>query len=128
MAGKFATNTHKLLAGCIGRALKDAAADNPVEAARLFCHSKLDPTDPVSALSRSRRSAERRIAKGCASTVPDELHKPCSDAAVTLDEVAQCVLDHHVVKVSEMVAAEYENACSILGAVGLSTVFPAACR
>ena len=61
------------------------------------------------------------------TTTPAALANPCDPGAPTITEVADCVLDTQLDRVTESVAAEYGRPCSVATAAGLAALYPRLC-
>jgi len=125
---RFAATAHAKQVDCLGRLLREAARGRGTSAARVRCMATLDVSNGASALSQVRAAAIARTAKRCKGLGPTDIGNPCDPSATTIEETAACVLDEHLRNVSRMVAAEFNDACTMLTGIGLGSVFPEACK
>src|SRR4029078_9840505 len=91
------------------------------------CLAKLDLTNPVSKAAIARSKALAAIGKKCVGMVPAEIGSPCKPTAATCADTARCVTDDHVTDVGKLIAAEVNDACSMVTRLGLGSAFPSVC-
>lgn len=124
---KFGGKAHRLVASCLNRVLKGVSGGTPLAAATAACGKMLDRGNPSSSVSVARSKAGALIATNCAGVTPGDLGSPCNGTATTVQEIADCVLDEQLLRIEQIIADEYANACGLLGAVGRSGDFQAVC-
>lgn len=125
---QFADGIHKDLGACLEKLLAAADAGKGEEKAVATCLTKLDLGTPLSKASKARAKAALAIATKCAGTTPSALGSPCDGAALTLATTADCVLDQHASNVAELIAGEFNDACTMLTRIGLGIVYPDVCN
>jgi hypothetical protein len=91
------------------------------------CLSDLDPGVATAKILRFRAAAKAQILARCASTTPAALASPCDPGATTMTQVADCVLDAQLDRVTDAIAAEYGRPCSIATAAGIAGIYPRLC-
>lgn len=124
---RFPVKAHKLFASCFGRVLRDAAGGAGTTDAATACIRSLDPSDPSSALSRTRIAARTQLLSKCAAIAPAALGHPCTVGAADMAAVADCVLDAETHGVARTLAAQYGAPCTLAIAAGIDAMFPALC-
>lgn len=122
-AARFAMSEHTAVQRCLLGALKDAARGKPITEAAERCRNALDPADRHAALTKRRTAFAARIAHRCAAT-PNAFPIGCG---TTPDSAAACVLATASRGVQKMIAAEFNDACPMLVALGLGRAFPIVC-
>lgn len=118
---------HKLFASCFGRVLRDAASGDGTAGAATACIRNLDPSNPSSALARTRSTARAGVLSKCAPLAPATLGHPCSADATDMAAVTDCVLDAQTQHVVETLRAQYGAPCTLAIAAGIDGMFPALC-
>jgi hypothetical protein len=122
---RFPVKAHKLFASCLG--LRDAASGAGTADAATACIRSLDPSDPASALSRTRSAARTQVLSKCAAIAPATLGHPCTVGAADMAAVTDCVLDAQTRRVAETLAAQYGAPCTLAIAAGIDAMFPPLC-
>jgi cysteine-rich repeat protein len=125
--GWYAALAQRQFVTCLNRVLGIGAGVRPGAAASDVCRDRIDPQNAGSALSRARARARLGMLARCQNLAPAQVRSPCADTAATIDEVVDCVLDHHLGKIQEVIAAEYRDVCVLLRVVGLGAAFQVAC-
>jgi YVTN family beta-propeller protein len=115
------------LGGCLLRILKDTSKHKSLALSAAACAKTLDPSNPNAALPKLRAAALVTIAKKCAGLTPADIGTPCDPAATTIDEVVTCVLGAQATRVEKMIAAEFNDACPLMTAIGLARAYPDVC-
>ena len=126
-ATQLARSAHAQLDGCLVRALKNAAKEKSLAMSAVGCRSGLDPIDPKAMVTKVRASALAKIAKQCSGLGPLDIGAPCDPTATTIAQTTACAFASHTMRVEKMVAAEFNDACPLLTAVGLARVYPDVC-
>ncbi len=126
-ASGFSAAVERRLSACVNAVLKAASAGKDPAKAAAACAKALDPANPKATLVKARAKAATKIVKKCAAIAPAELGNPCDPDATTFAEVADCVLDLHAGRAEKMVAAEYNDVCSMLTKLGLGRSYPGVC-
>ena len=129
MAGaykRFAVKAHVLFVSCFSRVLGAVANGSGTTAASAACRADLDAI-ATTRIAKARSTARAQVMTRCTGVAPVDVATPCNPGATTVDQVADCVLDAQVRKVSETIAAEYGAACSIATAAGITTLYPGLC-
>ncbi|MBI3767534.1 MAG: YncE family protein [Deltaproteobacteria bacterium] len=126
-ATRLAQSEHAKLGGCLVRVLKGEAKHKHLAVSGAACAKTLDPDDPKATLAKLRAAVGAQIAKKCAGLVPADIGNPCDPSATTIGEVAGCVLAGQAKRVEKMIAAEFNDACPMLTAVGLGRGYPDVC-
>jgi hypothetical protein len=121
---RFIRDMHRAFSSCLDTILSEGSG---TASAVGCCSTNLDPNDSGSRASRARTRATQQITKKCEGITPGDINTPCALGAVTMTETIACVLDQHAESVQRMIAAEYRDACAMLPAVGLGSVFPDVC-
>jgi YVTN family beta-propeller protein len=124
-ATRLAQSEHAKLGRCLVRVLKDAGKGKHVATSAAACAKTLAPDG--STLAKLRTAVGAKIAKKCAGLVPADIGSPCDASATTIGEVAGCVLAGQAKRVEKMLAAEFNDACPMLTAVGLGRGYPDVC-
>lgn len=124
---RFADRLHKDLGGCLEKLFAAADKGKGEDKVVARCRATSDLADPASKAARTRDAALRAIAKKCAGVTPADLGSPCDAAAATVAATATCLVQEDAANVARLVAAEANDACSMLTRAGLGTTFPAAC-
>jgi YVTN family beta-propeller protein len=124
---RFAEKLHKELVKCVEKLL--VAADKRVSDAKVIagCRAKLDLGNPRSALAAARAAGIAKIVGKCAGQSAADLGAPCDAEATTIPATAACVVDGHDARVARMVAAECNDACTMLTRAGVARTHPAVC-
>ena len=112
---------------CFQKVLGAVASGDPTSEAADDCLRDLDPNVATAKILRFRSAAKAQILARCATTTPAALANPCNPGATTITEVADCVLDAQLARVTEALAAEYGRPCSIATAVGIAAIYPGLC-
>jgi len=112
---------------CFQKVLGAVASGDPTSEPAADCLRDLDPNVATAKILRFRAAASAQILARCATTTPAALANPCDPDATTITEVADCVLDTQLDRVTESLAAEYGRPCSIATAAGLAALYPRLC-
>jgi YVTN family beta-propeller protein len=118
---KFADRIHAELAKCVDKLVTLAAAGKSDVKAAATCRASLDLANPVSKASKARAAALASIARQCAGVTPAAIGSPCDPGAPTTAAMAACMLDGHLADVGKLIAAEYNDACTMLTRAGVAT-------
>ncbi len=117
---RFGDVIHAELGKCLDKLLTVAASGKSDVKIAAACRAKLDLGSPFSKASKTRAGALAAIARACAGIAPAEVGSPCDPAAATTTDVANCVLDGHLADVGRLIAAEYNDACTMLTRTGVA--------
>lgn len=117
---RFGDVIHAELGKCLDKLLTVAASGKSDVKIAAACRAKLDLGSPFSKASKTRAGALAAIARACAGIAPAEVGSPCDPAAATTTDVANCVLDRHLADVGRLIAAEYNDACTMLTRTGVA--------
>ena len=96
---KLASLEQAQQAACLNGLLA-AAATGPQQAEAACAQGR-------AGLASARAAAGGTIARKCAGLAPSAIHSPCDRAAATIGRTAECILDQHAARVSQMVGAAY---------------------
>jgi YVTN family beta-propeller protein len=124
---RFGAKAHGVFVSCFQRVLGDVASGNGTASAAAACTAALDPSIPTAKLARLRSAATAQILARCANVTPADVAHPCAPAATTMADVAACVLDAQLARVSQAIAAEYGASCGIATAGGVAGLHPGLC-
>lgn len=124
---KLSATLHKELSKCFAAVITTAGAGDPLTSVTAKCAAALDPANPDSKVGKKIAQLQSGITGKCADLTPASIDSPCDGAATTFAQVATCVADASIEKVSQLVAAEYSPACALITAVGLEADYPALC-
>lgn len=124
---KLAKTLHKALGKCLEGVLAAASKGEPLTAITGKCADALDPGNPASKVAKAIAKLQSGVSDKCASLTPADIGSPCDAGATTMAQVATCVVSQHLTGVSDLVAAEYGPACTLISAVGLDATYPALC-
>ncbi len=124
---RFGAKTHGVFVTCFERVLSAVVGGTGMPAAESDCLADLDPGVATSKIMRMRSIAKTQVLARCATVTPGDMANPCDPAATTMADVADCICDAQLARVSEIVAAEYGRPCSIATAAGLASIYPGLC-
>lgn len=117
---RFGDVVHAELGKCLDKLFTVAASAKSDAKIAAACRAKLDLGNPLSKGSKTRASALAAITRACAGIAPAAIGSPCDPAAATTTDVATCLLDGHLADVGKLIAAEYNDACTMLTRTGVA--------
>jgi YVTN family beta-propeller protein len=124
---RFADQLHTQLVRCLSGVLAARDAGRGDAKAALNCRRALTFGDPKSRVAKARATAVKAMVGKCAGRAPADLGSPCDAMATTIGATVECLLDAHTRRVGKMVAAEFNDACSMVTAAGVGLAQPAVC-
>ncbi len=124
---QLSTRFHKELGTCLEKVLLAGETGKGEAKVVAACRAKLDLTNPLSKASIARGKALLAIGRKCAGVSPVELGSPCDAAAATTVVTATCVVNDHIADVGKLIAAELNDACTLVTRLGLGGAFPSVC-
>jgi YVTN family beta-propeller protein len=117
---RFGDVVHAELGKCLDKLYAVAASAKSDAKVAATCRAKLDLGNPFSKASKTRAGALAAIARACAGITPAAIGSPCDPAAATTTDVAACLLDGHLADAGKLIAAEYNDACTMLTRTGVA--------
>jgi len=126
-AAQIAQTEHTALDGCLLGALKDATKGKSLATSAIACAKTLDPNDPKATVAKIHATALAKVAKKCGGIAPAAIGLPCDPSATTIAQTTACVFANQSMRVEKMVAAEFNDACPLLTAIGLAAAYPDVC-
>jgi YVTN family beta-propeller protein len=117
---RFGDVVHAELGKCLDKLYAVAASAKSDAKVAATCRAKLDLGNPFSKASKTRAGALAAIARACAGITPAAIGSPCDPAAATTTDVAACLLDGHLADAGKLIAAEYNDACTMLTRTGIA--------
>jgi YVTN family beta-propeller protein len=124
---RFGAKAHGVFVTCFERVLSAVVSGTGMADADSDCLADLDPGVATSKIIRMRSVAMTQVLARCGTVTPADMANPCDPAATSMADVADCMFDSQLARVSEIVAAEYGRPCSIATAAGLAVIYPGLC-
>lgn len=108
-AVKLAKLHHALEVSCRLGVIKAEASGKGTGTAKAeaACSKALDLDNPASNLSRAHVKLRVAIERSCSKVLPRQINAPCVRAAAGFTTTADCLLDRHRARVTEMVNGEF---------------------